>query len=206
MPKVAASQKHKAITLLQKRGMARLSEFVASGITAATVSRMERAGAITRLSRGLYQLPDAPLDTHHTLAEASKLVPKGVVCLVSAMAFHGLTDSVPPKVWMAIGQKDWKPTGAYPPLRITRFPERELTAGVEVHRIEGIPARIFGVAKTLSDVFRYRRIVGVNLGIEGLRAALKHRNVKPAAIARQAVNAGVWRAMQPYLEALTFDG
>ncbi len=206
MSEFPPSQKLKAISLLRKRGMARLSEFVASGVTAATVSRLEREGAVARLSRGLYQLPDAPLDTYHTLAEASKLVPKGVVCLVSAMAFHGLTDTVPPKVWMAIGQKDWKPTGAYPPLRITRFSARELTTGVEVHRIEGIQVRIFGVAKTLSDVFRYRRVVGVNLGIEGLRAALKQRKVKPAAIAKQAVDAGVWKAMQPYLEALTFDG
>jgi predicted transcriptional regulator of viral defense system len=186
--------------------MARLSELTASGVTAATVSRLERDGTIVRLSRGLYQLPDAPLDAHHALAEAAKRVPKGVICLISALAFHDLTDQVPPKVWIAIGAKDWKPRGSYPPLRIARFSEQDLKAGVEVHRIEGIPVRIFGVAKTLADVFRYRRVLGTNLAIEGLRAALKQRKTTPAQIAKQAAAAGVWKVMQPYLEALTYDG
>ncbi len=81
----------------------RLAELREAGVTAATMSRMERAGEVTRLSRGVYQLPDADLDPNHSLAEAAKRVPKGVVCLVSALAFHGLTDQLPPRVWMAIG-------------------------------------------------------------------------------------------------------
>jgi predicted transcriptional regulator of viral defense system len=72
--------------------MARLRELMAEGVTAATVTRMERAGTIVRLARGLYQLPDAAVDSNHTLAQVAKLVPRGVVCLASALAFHGLTD------------------------------------------------------------------------------------------------------------------
>lgn len=205
-PTVPLRQQDQAISLLRKQGMARLSEFLVKGVTAATISRMVREGTITRLSRGLYQLADAPLHAHHALAEASKLVPKGVICLVSALAFHDLTDQLPPKVWIAIGRKDWRPRVSYPPLRITRFPDAQLKAGVEVHRIEGACVRVFGVAKTLADVFRYRRVLGDSLAIEGLRAALKQRKAKPAEIARQASEAGVWTAMQPYLETLTFDG
>ncbi len=78
--------------------MSRLSELTAKGITAATVSRLEREGAIVRLARGLYQLADAPLDANHTLAEASKLVPKGVIRLTSSLAFHDLTDQIPAQV------------------------------------------------------------------------------------------------------------
>ncbi len=76
----------------------RLAELCGAGVTAATVSRMERAGEVIRLARGLYQLHDAPFDTNHSLAEAAKRLPKGVVCLVSALAFHGLTDQLPKKV------------------------------------------------------------------------------------------------------------
>ncbi|WP_029922407.1 type IV toxin-antitoxin system AbiEi family antitoxin domain-containing protein [Nevskia soli] len=203
---ITSKQAAKAVSMLHQRGMVRLSEFMSDGITAATISRLERQGSIVRLSRGLYQLPDAPLDAHHALAEASKLVPRGVVCLVSALAFHDLTDQVPPKIWMAIGAKDWKPRVTYPPLHFSRFPDQQLKSGVEIHHIEGTPVRIFGVAKTLADVFRYRRTVGTNLAIEGLRAAIKQRKASPSEIAAQAAAAGVWKAMQPYLETLTFDG
>jgi predicted transcriptional regulator of viral defense system len=199
-------QAAKAVSMLHQRGMVRLSEFMSDGITAATISRLERQGSIVRLSRGLYQLPDAPLDAHHALAEASKLVPRGVVCLVSALAFHDLTDQVPAKIWMAIGAKDWKPRVTYPPLHFSRFPDQQLKSGVETHHIEGTPVRIFGVAKTLADIFRYRRTVGTSLAIEGLRAAIRQRRASPSEIAAQATAAGVWKAMQPYLETLTFDG
>ncbi len=199
-------QRDKAISLLGQRGMVRLSEFLRLGVTAATISRLEQEGVIARLSRGLYQLTDSPLNVHHALAEASKLVPKGIVCLVSALAFHDLTDQVPAKVWMAIGSKDWKPRVSYPPLRIARFSEHDLKTGVELHNIENTAARIFGVAKTLVDVFRYRRVVGTTLAVEGMRAALRQRKVRPADIAKRAIDAKVWKAMQPYLETLTLDG
>lgn len=90
-----------ARALLRQQGIMRLVELREAGVTAATMSRMERAGEVLRLSRGVYQLPVADLDPYHSLAEAAKRVPKGVVCLVSALAFHELTDQVPPKVWMA---------------------------------------------------------------------------------------------------------
>ena len=89
------SQRDSAVAHLQAAGMSRLSELTAKGITAATVSRLEREGVLVRLARGLYQLADASLDVNHTLAEASKLVPKGVICLTSSLAFHGLTDQIP---------------------------------------------------------------------------------------------------------------
>lgn len=199
-------QRNKALSLLKRRGMARLSEFLALGVTAATVSRLEREGAVMRLARGLYQRPDASLDANHTLAEASKLVPKGVVCLASALVFHDLTDKLPPKVWMAIGSKDWHPRFQYPPVRFARFPEAQLTSDVEHHLIDGVQVPIFGVAKTIADVFRYRRTVGLNLAIEGLREALRTRKTTPGEIAKRAVKSGIWKAMEPYLSALSSDG
>ena len=202
---VASTQRDQALALLKQRGITRLAEFQSAGVTGTTVSRMERAGEIVRLARGLYQLPDAALDSQQSLAEAARLVPKGVICLASALAFHGLTDQMPPKVWIAIGRKDWRPRVTYPPLRVARFSEEELSRGVERKKIAGTTVPVFGVAKTVADLFRYRRTVGELLAVEGLRQALRQRKVTPAQLAREAQAAGVWRTMQPYLMALTSD-
>ena len=191
---------------MKVNGMARLRELMAVGVTAATVARMERAGAIVRLARGLYQLPDAPVDSHHTLAQVAKLVPRGVVCLASALAFHELTDQLPAKVWIALGSKERRPAFAYPPVRFVRFPDEQLSTGVRRHVIDGVEVPIFDSAKTVVDLFRYRATVGVGIALEGLREALRQKKATPAELARLATNAKVWSVMEPYVMALTADG
>lgn len=200
------SQRERALAFLKTKGMARLSELMSQGVTASTVSRLETEGAIVRLARGLYQRPDAAIDAHHTLAEAAKLVPKGVICLTSALAYHELTDQIPAKVWIAIGPKDWRPKFLHPPARFARFPSNHLQAGVERHVIDGVDVPIFGIAKTIADLFRYRRIIGINVALEGLREVLRKRKATPAQIARYASDARVWKIMEPYVSALTSDG
>jgi len=197
------SQRELAQALLRERGILRLVELREAGVTAATMSRMERAGEVIRLSRGVYQLPDAELDPHHSLAEAAKRVPKGVVCLVSALAFHGLTDQMPPKVWMAIGTKDWAPQRNGTPIRIVRFTDSLLREGFETHVIEGVSVKVFGVAKTVADCFRHRGKVGLPVAIEGLQEALRQRKATPAEIAHQADKGGISTVIRPYLDALT---
>ncbi|HSK41187.1 MAG TPA: type IV toxin-antitoxin system AbiEi family antitoxin, partial [Arenibaculum sp.] len=140
------------------------------------------------------------------LAEAAKLVPRGVVCLVSALAFHDLTDRIPSKVWLAIGRKDWRPRIAHPPIRVVRFPPERLETGLRVHDVEGVPVRITDPAHTVVDLFRYRQHVGQDLAVAGLKEALRTRRATPAEIARIAADAGIWSVMRPYLEALTIDG
>lgn len=211
MMSASETQQERAVALLKKQGMARLSEFREAGITAATVSRMREKGLILQLSRGLYQLPDASFDTHHALAEAAKLVPKGIVCLTSALAFHGLTDTIPSRVWMAIGAKDRRPRTQTPPLQFVRFREKVLASGIKEHMIEGVRVRVYNPAKTVVDLFRYRRSAGrryqkspgLNLALEGLREALRQRKATPAEIARYANEADIWKVVQPYLEAMT---
>lgn len=200
------TQRERVIDTLSNRGMARLSELVQAGASATSVARLEREGVIVRLGRGLYQLPDAPVEAHHTLAEAAKLVPRGVVCLVSALAFHELTNHIPAKVWMAIDRKHWKPQLQQPPIRFVRFPAERLARGVETHMIEGVPVRITDPPRTVVDLFRYRKSVGQNLAVEGLREALRVRKAKPGEFARLAAEARVWTVMRPYLEAFTIDG
>ena len=205
------TQRQSALRLLQKQGMVRLAEFAAAGITAATIARMEKEGEVERIARGLYRIPDAPADAHHDLAVAARLVPHGVACLVSALAFHELTDTIPSRVWMAIGSKDRKPVVAQPALQFVRFRPEQLQSGVAHHVIEGVDVRITTPARTVVDLFRYRasagrrfqKSPGINLALEGLREALRQRKAMPAEIAAIAEKLGVWKAMRPYLEAMT---
>jgi predicted transcriptional regulator of viral defense system len=202
------TQQERALALLDQRGIVRLAEFRAAGITAATIARMEHKGLLVQLSRGLYQRPDAPLDIHHALAEAAKRVPRGVICLASALAFHGLTDTIPSRVWMAVGSRDWRPQIDAPPIEVVRFPAMAFTTGIETHVIEGVPVRIYDPAKTVIDLFRVRRRAkarGGTLAIEGLKAGLRQRKATPAQLARYAQDAGIGEVVQPYLEALTVD-
>lgn len=196
-------QRQIARNVLKLHGIARLTELRAEGVTAATMSRMERDGEVLRLARGLYQLPDAPLDAHHSLAEAAKRLPKGVVCLVSALAFHELTDQMPRHVWMAIGHKDWAPKMDGVPVRLVRFADRLLADSVEIHTVEGVPVKVFGVAKTIADCFRYRSKIGLSVAIEGLQEALRQRKATPGEIAKYAEHGAVATVIRPYLEALT---
>ena len=202
MPKLV-TQRDLVHDLLEERGIVRLREFREAGVTAATVSRMRRDGDVARLARGLYQRPDAPIGANHSLAEAAKRQPKGVICLVSALAFHGLTDQLPRAVWMAVGAKDWAPRTGAPPMRIVRFTETFLADGVVAERIEGVTVSVFGVAKTVADCFRHRRTVGQSVALEGLREALRQRKATPAEIARHAERGRVSTVVRPYLEALT---
>lgn len=205
------TQEAKAVELLKRQGMGRLVEFRRVGIAAATLSRMTEKGIVIQLARGLYQLADAPLDEHHSLAEAAKLVPRGIICLSSALAFHELTDVVPSRIWMAIGARDRRPSIDHPPMQFVRFGEKVFGHGMEEHLIERTKVRIYNPAKTVIDLFRYRKSAGrryqkspgLTIALEGLREALRQRKATPAQLAAFAEQAGVWTAFQPYLEAMT---
>jgi predicted transcriptional regulator of viral defense system len=161
---------------------------------------------IVRAGRGRYQLPGGELDLESTLSEASKRVPKGVICMISALAYHQLTDQMPRKVWLAIGARDWAPSVDYPPLRIVRIRSPYLEYGIEHHVISGVEVPVYSIPKSLADAFRSRRFVDRSVAIECLRNALEERKAKPAEIAQAASDCGAWKQMRPYLEALTANG
>ncbi|MGQ0671506.1 MAG: type IV toxin-antitoxin system AbiEi family antitoxin domain-containing protein [Hyphomicrobium sp.] len=213
MSSMTQTQRDCVAQLLRDRGIARLRDLIAAGIAATTLTRMERAGEVVRVGRGLYQLPDAPASTHHDLAVVAKAVPSGVICLVSALSFHELTDVIPPRVWVAIGPKDRKPSFKYPALEVVRFSDKHLEGSVERHNIDGVAVPITTPARTIVDLFRYRQSQGrrfksspgLNIALEGLREALRQRKATPANIARLAEEAGIWAAVRPYLEAMTVN-
>lgn len=200
------TQREQARQFLGTGRIMRLRELVAAGIAATTVSRMERSGEIVRLGRGLYQAADAAFGGDHALAEVAKAIPKGVICLVSSLAFHELTDQMPRKVWVAIGSKDWKPSTSANPVRIVRMPTAMLSQDVERHPIEGVEVPVFTAARTLADAFKHHTSIGLPVAIEALGEALRKKSVTPATIAEAAQRVGSWKTMRPYLEALTING
>ena len=186
--------------------MMRAGELRAAGIGAQTIARAVADGELERIARGLYQHRDTQIEEHQILAEAATRVPKGVVAMTSALAFHGLTDQLPRRVWIAIGASDWSPVPSYPPLRIVRLTAPYLRQGIEHHVIAGVSVPIYSVAKTLADVFRNPRLVDRSVAVEGLRSALEQRKATPSEIAQAAKAGGAWKTMRPYLEALTANG
>lgn len=200
------TQGERARSLLVQHGMMRIRELEAEGIAATTIARLLSDGTVMRLSRGLYQLVDADIDANHDLAEAAKRVPKGIVCLTSALAYHELTDQMPRKVWIAIGHKDWTPADHGPRLKVVRMSDSLLRSDVETHMIENVGVPMFTIPRTLVDCFRHRKSVGINVAVEALRETLRQRKATPAVIAECARKRGAWSVMAPYLETLSLDG
>lgn len=206
MPPASDSQRVQLRNLLDARSMMRAQELREAGISPQTIARAVVTGEIERISRGIYQKRGSEIEENQILAEAAIRVPKGVIALVSALAFHGLTDQMPRRIWMAIGTSDWAPVQSYPPMRMVRFAERYLRQGVENHMIAGLEVPIYSVPKTLADLFRNSKLVDRSVAVEGLRAAIEQRKATPSAIAQGAKAGGAWKVMQPYLEALTSNG
>lgn len=206
MSQQAPGQRDQLRALIAGRSILRAQELRDHGIAGATIQRALDHGDLVRIGRGLYQDPDAEIDTDLTLAEIAKRIPRGVIAMVSALAWHGLTDQMPRRTWVAIGRSDWSPVPGYPPVRIVRFSDRYLSQGVEHHPISGIDVPIYAVAKTLADIFRNGRLVDRSVAVEGLRAALEQRKATASDIAEAARVGGAWKIMRPYLEALTFNG
>lgn len=206
MPAPIQSQREQLKAIVSGGSIIRAQELRNAGIAGSTIQRALDDGGIVRIGRGLYQDPQSDVEGEQTLAEVAKRIPKGVIAMVSALAYHGLTDQMPRKTWVAIGASDWSPVSGYPPVRIVRFADKYLHQGVEHHQISGVDVPVYSVAKTLADVFRNSRLVDRSVAVEGLRAALDQRKASPAQIADAARVGGAWRAMRPYLEALTFNG
>ncbi len=185
--------------------MLRLKDFVAEGIGPETLARLVREDAVMHPARGLYQLPDAQIEAAHTLAEAAALVPKGIVCLTSALQYHELTLQMPAAVWMAIERTAWRPKIDHPCIRFVRFTGHSLSEGVVRHRVEGVDVPITDPARTIVDCFRYRAKVGLDVAIEGLLEGFRRRRCTPDELWRYAGKARVWSVMRPYVEAMVSD-
>ncbi len=199
---MAMPKSQEALDLARRAGVVRPRDLVAHGIPRVYLSRLARRGQLERVGRGLYALPDAEVSENRMLAEASKRAPCGVVCLLSALRFHGLTTQNPYQVWLAIGHKAWAPKIDGPPLRIVRMSGPAMEDGVETHRVDGVLVRVYAPAKTVADCFKFRNKTGLDVALEALR---DYRRAHPAGMDElwyYARICRVSRVIRPYVEAV----
>ena len=189
------------IKLARQRGVLRALDLEEHAIPRVYLTRLVAGGLLERSSRGVYVLAGADATENHSLAEACHRVPHGVVCLLSALQFHGMTTQFPFEVWLAIDRKARLPKVEYPPLRIVRFSGSDLTSGVDVYNIEGSTVKITDSARTVVDCFAYRKKIGIDVALEALRDCLRKKKASPDDLYRTAKARRMANVMRPYLEA-----
>jgi predicted transcriptional regulator of viral defense system len=197
-----ASPADHVLDLIDRHGLVRARDVKAAGIPTVYLTRLVREGAIERVARGLYARASAPVSEHVSLAEATKLAPRGVICLASALSFHGLGTQNPHRVWLALPHKAKPPTSSPVQLAVVRMHPRALAAGVVTHRIDGVRVPIFDPSKTIADLFKFRFRVGLDVALEALRAYWVSAYRDQEALRRYAHINGVEKVLQPYLEAV----
>lgn len=202
---IAVSEQSKmgaALRLVRERGTVRPRELVARDIPPDYLDRLYRRGLVERIGRGLYAWPKTDVTEHHSLAEAARIVPKGVVCLLTALRFHRLTTQSPHEIWMAISPKAWAPHPDYPKLRLARFSGAALTEFIEEHQIEGVAVRVYEPAKTVADCFKYRNKLGTDVALEALRDCWRQKQATMDELWAAARVCRMTNVMRPYLESL----
>lgn len=189
------------IELAGQRGVLRAADLEEVAIPRVYLTRLVADGVLQRPSRGVYVLAGTDVTENHSLAEASRRVPHGVVCLLSALQFHGLTTQFPFEVWLAIDRKARLPKVEYPPLRIVRFSGPDLTRGVAAHNVEGVTVKVTDPARTVVDCFAYRNKIGIDVALEALRDCLRKKKASADDLHRAAESRRMANVMRPYLEA-----
>lgn len=188
--------------LAQQHGVLRPRDVEAAGIPREYLLRLLKRGIVERTGRGLYRRADAPITEHHSTVQVAKRVPKGTVCLISALSFHGITTQIPHEIWVALprGSRTPRPDNVH--VRTVRFTGSALTEGRVVHGIEGVEVAIYSPAKTVADCFKFRNKIGLDVALEGLRECVRQRKATISQIRHFAEICRVARVMQPYLESL----
>jgi predicted transcriptional regulator of viral defense system len=192
----------KAMTIFQQHSNAlHTSQAIRLGIAPRTLYALRDAGRIVEVTRGVYRLPTASVTEHADLVQVALRVPKGIICLISALAFHNLTSQIPHQVYVALPVDAEKPRLAYPPLRLFWLSPTAYSGGIEEHVLDGEAVRIYSREKTIADCFKYRNKVGLNVALEALKAGIR-KGCKPEILMDFAHIDRVENIMRPYLEAL----
>ena len=161
--------------MARRQGILRPRDLEALGFSRMYLTRLHQNGLLTRVGRGLYVAASAEPTESHSLAQACKRIPEGVICLLSALRFHDITTQLPHQVWLALDRKAWLPQATELPLRIVRFSGAALIEGVEEHEIEGVKVKVYNPAKTVADCFKYRNKIGLDVALEALRECRRER-------------------------------
>lgn len=199
---VISTARQQVLKLAGRRQGLKAKEVIEAGFHTQVLTRLVAEGQLERTARGIYRRLHKQPTEHYGLVMVSVAVPQGVICLLSALQFHGVGTQNPWQVWVAVDRRARRPSLKYPPLRVVRFSGDALTQGVETHRLEGRPVRVYNLAKTIADCFKYRNKIGLDVAMEALREAWRERRVTMAALEQYAKICRVQRVMRPYLEAL----
>jgi predicted transcriptional regulator of viral defense system len=199
---MAKSKEQSVIDLAKKLGTIRIKDLLERGIHPEFVRRLVRKDFFVRSARGLYSLADSEITEHHSFAILGKRIPKGVVCLTSALRFHNIGTQLPRKIWLALEKGSAQPRLSYPPLSIVRFSGPAFSEGIEEHKIEGVTVKIYNPAKSVADCFKFRNRIGLEAAIEAARESLNERKATSDQIYHYAKICRVWNVIKPYLEAL----
>ena len=183
-------------------GILRTMQALRAGIHPGTLYAMRDSGALEVVSRGLYRLAGIlPLGNPDLVTVATR-VPGGVICLISALAFHELTTQIPHEVHVALSRGAEEPQLDQPPIKTYRFSGEAFTEGVETHDLDGVNVRIYSPEKTLADCFKFRNKVGLDTVVEAVRFYRERKRVKVDDLMRYAATCRVKKIIHPYLEAL----
>ena len=194
---------NEAISLIRQHGgTVQTGEALALGIHPRVLYALRGSGVLEPLARGLYRLVDLPALDNPDLITVAHKVPGGVICLISALAFHELTTQVPHVVDVALQQGDEHPRLAYPPLHVYWFSAISWSAGIETHRLDDTDVRIYVPAKCVADAWKFRNKIGLDVALEALRAYRQRPEFDVDVLLRYARICRVARVMRPYLEAL----
>lgn len=203
MRRSVKSKTQAALDLVRERGLVRPRDLLNHKLPPDYLDRLYRRGHIERIARGLYAWPDADLGENQSLLEVARQVPKGVICLLSALQFHGLTTQIPHEVWIALPPKAWLPKVKHPRLRVFRFSPHALIEGVKEHSIQGVPVRLTTPARTVVDCFAFRNKVGLDVALEALRDCWRQKKATMDELHQAARSRRMANVMRPYMESLT---
>ena len=183
-------------------GQMRMADAMRAGVSRATLQNLLTSGVLERLSRGLYRLADAEPLANPDLTMVVARVPQGVICLVSALAFHELTTEIPHQVYVAISRNSEPPRVDHPPVRSFRFSGAAFSEGIETHKIGPVAIRIYNREKTIADCFKYRNRIGLYVCLEAIRYYRRQPKLNVESLLHFATVCRVRKIMQPYLEAI----
>lgn len=201
-PRTRTTKTQQVLDLARREGVIRARELARRGIPSVYLRRLHDRGLLLHSGRGIYTLASRALTERHSLAEAGKRFPNAIVCLLSALQFHGLTTQTPSALWLAIDSKSRTPHDGRRQIEVVRMSGEAFRAGVEQHEIEGVPVRVCSAAKTVADCFKFRRRVGLDVALEALREFRRQRGANLDALWRFAQICRVARLLRPYMEAL----
>jgi len=191
-----------ARALLQPQAAAfRAGEALKAGVHPRTLYKMRDQGVIERLGRGMYRFADMPSLGNPDLATVAMKVPKGVICLISALSYHEMTTEIPHEIYLALPRGAEPPRLDYPPLRIFWFSGPAFEEGIERHDVDGIPMQVYSPEKTLADCFKYRNKIGLDVVLEALKLYRQRKRFKADTLVHFARICRVEKVMRPYLEA-----